>query len=91
MNKLEMVEALRNTLGIRKDEAQVAVQLFFDTMADTLIRGDRVEIRGLWSFYVKNYPGYIGRNPKTGEKIPIPPKKQPYFKPGKQLKKLVDN
>ena len=90
MNKLELVEALRNEIGISKDEAKATVQLFFDNMAGALIRGDRIEIRGLCSFYVKDYKGYTGRNPKTGEKLQTPPKKQPFFKPGKQLKKLVD-
>ncbi len=48
-------------------------------MADVLARGDRVEIRGLCSFYVKKYKDYVGRNPKTGEKVPIKPKKLPFF------------
>ncbi len=91
MNQLELVKILRNKLGITKDEAKAAVKLFFNSMAETLVNGDRVEIRGMCSFFVKNYKGYTGRNPKTGEMLQIPPKKQPYFKAGKKLKKLVDN
>jgi integration host factor subunit beta len=49
-----------------------------------------VEIRGLCSFFVKEYDGYTGRNPKTGEKVKIKPKKLPFFKPGKELKERVD-
>ena len=66
------------------------VELFFDSMANALIKGDRVEIRGLCSFYVKKYKPYTGRNPKTGEKVPIQPKKLPFFKAGTELKKRVD-
>jgi integration host factor subunit beta len=91
MNQLELVEALKNKTGISKSEAKAVVKLFFDNMADALINGNRVEIRGMCSFFVKNYKGYLGRNPKTGEKLIIPPKKQPYFKAGKALKKIVDN
>ncbi len=85
-----MVEVLKNKIGMSKSEARAAVKLFFDSMAEALINGDRIEIRGMCSFYVKNYRGYSSRNPKTGEKLIIPPKKQPYFKAGKELKKIVD-
>ncbi len=67
------------------------VNLFFNEMANALAKGDRVEIRGLCSFYVKKYKSYTGRNPKTGEKVKIKPKKLPYFKCGKELKDRVDN
>jgi integration host factor subunit beta len=53
--------------------------------------GDRVEIRGLCSFFVKDYRSYIGRNPKTGEKVIIRPKKLPFFKSGKELKERVNS
>jgi integration host factor subunit beta len=59
-------------------------------MADALAQGGRVEIRGLCSFFVKKYEGYTGRNPKTGEKVKIKPKKLPFFKVGKELKDRVD-
>ena len=59
-------------------------------MADTLARVERVEIRGLCSFYVKRYASYTGRNPKTGKKVEIKPKKLPFFKAGKELKERVD-
>jgi integration host factor subunit beta len=91
MNQLELIEALKEQLGLRKSDAKAAVQLFFDDLAEALIRGDRVEIRGMCTFYVKHYKAYVGRNPKTGAAIQVPPKKQPYFKAGKQLKELVDN
>jgi integration host factor subunit beta len=59
-------------------------------MANALAKGDRVEIRGLCSFYLKKYNAYAGRNPKTGEKIKIKPKKLPFFKCGKELKERVN-
>jgi integration host factor subunit beta len=59
-------------------------------MAMALENGDRVEIRGLCSFYVKDYPGYTGRNPKTGETAKVAAKKLPFFKCGKDLKERVD-
>jgi integration host factor subunit beta len=59
-------------------------------MSDALARGDRVEIRGLCSFFVKQYETYMGRNPKTGESVKIRPKKLPFFKCGKELKERID-
>jgi len=90
MNKLKLIDVLRDEAQISKAEAARVVNLFFENMADALARGDRVEIRGLCSFYVKQYAGYTGRNPKTGEKVKIGPKKLPFFKGGKELKERVD-
>ena len=66
MNKLELISALKTEANISKAEAAQVVQIFFDHMADALARGERVEIRGLCSFFVKEYKSYVGRNPKTG-------------------------
>ena len=90
MNKLELISALKNDAEISKAEAAEVVQIFFDSMTDALVKGDRVEIRGLCSFFVKEYKSYTGRNPKTGEKVTIKPKKLPFFKCGKELKERVD-
>ena len=90
MNKLELISALKKEANISKAEAAKVIQLFFDYMADALARGERVEIRGLCSFYVKEYKSYTGRNPKTGEKVLIEPKKLPFFKTGKELRERVD-
>ncbi len=81
MNKLELISKLKNEANISKAEAAKVVQIFFDNMADAMSRGERVEIRGLCSFFVKDYKSYTGRNPKTGEKVVIKPKKLPclYF------------
>jgi integration host factor subunit beta len=90
MNKLELIDALRKEANISKAEAASGVQTFFDTMAETLAKGGRIEIRGLWSFFVKKYDGYEGRNPMTGEKVQVKSKKLPFFKCGRELRKRVD-
>jgi integration host factor subunit beta len=90
MNKLELITALKDEAGISKGEAAKVVQMFFDMMSEAMAKGERVEIRGLCSFYVKEYKSYVGRNPKTGEKVTIRPKRLPFFKSGKELKERVD-
>ncbi len=90
MNKLELISALKTEANISKAEAAKVVKIFFDNMAGAMVRGDRVEIRGLCSFFVKNYKSYAGRNPKTGDRVNIKPKKLPFFKSGKELKERVN-
>ena len=90
MNKLELIKMLRNECQISKKEAATVVDLFFNEMANALAEGDRVEIRGLCSFYVKKYDSYKGRNPRTGEPVKVAPKKLPFFKCGQELKERVD-
>ena len=90
MNKLEVIQTLCEKNGISKAETTRIVSIFFEQMSAALERGDRVEIRGLCSFYVKDYPGYAGRNPKTGAKVEVVPKKLPFFKCGKDLKDRIN-
>ena len=90
MNKLDLISELKTEANISKQEAAKVVQLFFDHMAEAMARGERVEIWGLCSFFVKNYKSFTGRNPKTGEKVTIKPKRLPFFKSGKELKERVD-
>lgn len=90
MNKLELIAALKKESNISKAEAATVVQEFFDAMTDTLVNGDRIEIRGLCSFFVKDYKSYEGRNPKTGEKVKVKGKKLPFFKCGKELRERVE-
>ena len=91
MNKLELTVALKNEAELTKFEAAAIVDLFFYEMTKALANGDRVEIRGLCSFYVKKYKAYAGRNPKTGEPAKVKRKKLPFFKCGKELKDRVDS
>jgi integration host factor subunit beta len=90
MNKLELISELKTEANISRTTAARVVQLFFDHIAEAMARGERVEIRGLCSFFVKTYKSYTGRNPKTGEKVTIKPKKLPFFKCGKELKQRAD-
>jgi len=90
MNKIELIQALKDLNHLSKSEAEAVINLFFNKMADAMAQGERVEIRGLCSFFVKKYKAYTGRNPKTGEKVKVAPKKLPFFKVGKDLMDRVD-
>ncbi len=91
MNRSGLIKALMIENKLTKSVAESIVSLFSDEISNALANGDRVEIRGLCSFYVKKYEAYTGRNPKTGEPTKVKPKKLPFFKCGKELKKRVDN
>lgn len=90
MNKVDLIQALKNSNHLSKSEAEAVINLLFDKIAEALVQGDRVEFRGLCSFFVKKYGGYTGRNPKTREKVKIKPKRLPFFKVGKELKDRVN-
>ena len=90
MNKADLINVLRQETGLSRTKATKVVGVLFDEMSNALARGDRVEIRGLCSIHVKDYEGYAGRNPRTGEPTLVPPKKLPVFKCGLELKKRVD-
>ena len=90
MNKSELIEKLAERCNVSVMQAEEVVNLIYDKMKNTLVGGGRIEIRGFGSFVVKEYDAYQGRNPKTGEKIDVPPKKLPFFKVGKGLKERID-
>ena len=90
MNKLELIQNLKERCNLTKQDADEIVNIFFSEMVDAFCKIDRVEIRGFCSFSIKEYEGYTGRNPKTGKKVQVPPKKLPFFKCGKELKDRVD-
>ena len=90
MNRLDLIEMLKKEAKLPKNKAKAAVDLLFDQMADALANGERIELRGFCSFSVKEYRSYTGRNPRSGEKIKVPPKKLPVFKPGKDLKERLN-
>ena len=89
MNKSELVKALADQANISLDEATLVVNTFVDSMKDSLLEGGRVEIRGFGSFMVKEYGSYAGRNPRTGEKVAVEPKRLPFFRAGKELKEYL--
>ncbi|HWH72234.1 MAG TPA: HU family DNA-binding protein [Candidatus Sulfotelmatobacter sp.] len=90
MNKSELIEALALETNMPIREASSITNTILESMIDALASGDSIEIRGFGSFVVKEYGTYYGRNPKTGEKIKVPPKKLPFFKVGKELKERVN-
>ena len=90
MTKKELIDLLAEAEDISRRAAQKVVDAVFEDMSFALVRGDRVEIRGLGSFKIRRYDGYEGRNPKTGEVVKINAKKLPVFKVGKELKERVD-
>jgi integration host factor subunit beta len=89
MNKSELVEQLATQKDISNKRAEEIVNLVFSSMTEALAEGDRIEIRGLGSFVIKDYESYTGRNPKTGDPITVRPKKLPFFKVGKELRERV--
>jgi integration host factor subunit beta len=90
MNKLELIAELAKQQGLSRPESTRTVGLFFDAICQALSRGNRVEIRGLCAFKVKEYPSYTGHNPKTGDPVTVKGKKLPFFRCGTDLKKRVD-
>ncbi|MDR3176824.1 MAG: integration host factor subunit beta [Desulfovibrio sp.] len=91
MNKSELIKTLAEENSISADDAALVVNTFFDSIRRALISEQRVEIRGLGSFKIKNYAAYSGRNPKTGEIVAVAPKKLPFFRAGKELKEFINS
>lgn len=90
MLKSDLVGILVQKRGITQKQAELTVETIFDTMKSALCRGENIEIRGLGAFHVKHYDGYQGRNPKTGEVIPVKPKRGILFRTGKELRDRVN-
>ena len=90
MNRSDLINSLKDKVALSRKDAGKVVDTFFDSLKETLAKGERVEIRGFGSFSVKHYKPYTGRNPKTGVQIHVTSKKLPFFKVGKELKENVD-
>jgi integration host factor subunit beta len=90
MTKSDLVNLITEKTNLTKKKVEAVVNCCFDTMFEALVNGDRIEVRGFGSWYVKQYKSYTGRNPKTGAAVGVPEKKLPFFKVGKELKKLID-
>jgi integration host factor subunit beta len=91
MNKGDLINALKKENGFTRDKAERVIDLFFGEMTNALVNGDRVEIRGFGSIFVKQYGAYRGRNPKTGVTVRVKSKRLPFFRCGKELKERVDS
>ena len=91
MNKSDLINVLAGKYNLKEKQATDIVNLTFDSFANELKKGGRIEIRGFGSFTVRKYKAYKGRNPKTGKVADVKPKRLPYFKVGRELKKMVLN
>ncbi len=90
MTKSEMADKLSTKLSIKKQQAEVIINIFTNSMIDALAKGDKVEIRGFGSFRIRHRASREGRNPKTGENVSVPPKKVPFFKTGKDFREIIN-
>jgi integration host factor subunit beta len=90
VTKSELIDALAERSNLTKARAELVVNCVFEAMTEALERGEGIEIRGFGSFTVRPYKPYSGRNPRTGEPVPVPAKRLPFFKVGKELKELVN-
>lgn len=90
MTKAELVEEVARSTNLTKKHADLIVSTVFDSIVQSLRDGEKIELRGFGSFRIRTRGARIGRNPKTGDQVDVPPKKIPYFKPGKDLKELLN-
>lgn len=91
MNKSELIKTLADDGQLPLEDATSVVNIFFDSLRKSLLAGERVEIRGFGSFKIKEYEGYSGRNPKTGQSVTVIPKRLPFFRAGKDLKDYINS
>jgi integration host factor subunit beta len=90
MTRADLTEEVYRAIGMPLKESDVVVRAIFDSIVRALRSRDKVEIRGFGSFHTRQRRGRIGRNPKTGARVEVPPKRIPFFKPGKELRKMVE-
>ena len=90
MTKAELVEDVARAAELTKKDAERLVEIVFESIIETLNQGEKIELRGFGSFRVRERGARRGRNPKTGDPVSIPAKRVPYFKPGKELKELIN-
>jgi len=91
MTKAQLVEEVARTTQLTKKHAELIVNTVFDSIVQSLREGEKIELRGFGSFRIRQRGARIGRNPKTGDQVHVPPKRIPYFKPGKELKELLNH
>lgn len=91
MTKADLVEEVAAIARLSKKDAELVVNTFFQTIVESLRRSEKIELRGFGSFKLRHRGARQGRNPKTGEQVDVPAKVVPYFKPGKDLRELVNS
>jgi len=90
MTKAELVEEVARVSELTKKHSEIIVDTVFKSIINALHRGDKIELRGFGSFRIRQRRTRQGRNPKSGDKVDVPAKRIPYFKPGKELKELIN-
>lgn len=90
MTKADLVDEVIRVAGLSKREAETVVHTVFLQITEALRHDDKIELRGFGSFRIRRRRSRLGRNPKTGDKVDVPSKRIPYFKPGKELKDLIN-
>ena len=90
MTKAALVEEVARVSDLTKKHSEVIVETVFRSIIDALHRGEKIELRGFGSFRLRRREPRKGRNPKTGDRVEVPSKRVPYFKPGKELKELIN-
>ncbi len=90
MTKAELIEKVLSAASLNRKEAEAAVETIFGSIIQSLRDGEKIELRGFGSVRLRSRGARVGRNPKTGEKVHVPAKRIPYFKPGKELKELIN-
>jgi len=90
MTKAELVDQVARTTQLTKKHAEIMVNTVFDSIVDSLKDGEKIELRGFGSFRIRQRGSRTGRNPKTGARVEVPSKSIPYFKPGKELRELLN-
>ncbi len=90
MTKAELVDEIAQKADLTRKHSEVIVDAVFSSVIEALQGGDKIELRGFGSFRVRHRASRTGRNPKTGEGVLVPAKKVPYFKPGKELRELIN-
>ena len=90
MTKADLIEEVARITDVTRRDSEVIVETIFDSIVHSLRAGDKIEIRGFGSFRTRQRNSRVGRNPKTGDRVEVPAKKIPFFKPSKELKDLVN-
>src|SRR5580693_2385453 len=91
MTKADLVEKVTNLGDLTRRDGEVIVETIFGSVIGALQSGDKIDIRGFGSFRIRQRNSRIGRNPKTGDRVEVPAKRVPYFKPSKELKDLIND
>jgi integration host factor subunit beta len=91
LTKADLIAEVERITELKRTDSEVIVETIFENIIQALQKGDKIEIRGFGSFRTRDRRGRVGRNPKTGAKVDVPPKKIPFFKPSKELKDFVNN